>query len=177
MASQHKGSKTEHSGKPDTTSPRGMLYLKEAGLYQLIFSSKLPKAIEFQRWIFEEVLPALRREGQYQMIWQEARDGGKVTRHTFTDALAELYRYAVARDEFHHEDSLLYMNYTKLVNKAVGVEAGERDNLPAQKLFEIEQCENICAKVIDTGMAQNKTQSEIYEACKEKFNAWKDLTE
>ena len=63
MASQSKGRETRPLEKPDTTSPRGMLYVKEAGLYQLIFSSKLSKAIEFQRWIFEEVLPALRREG------------------------------------------------------------------------------------------------------------------
>ena len=178
MASQSKGGVLPPFGKSvgeakDTTSPRGMLYIKEAGLYQLIFSSKLPQAVEFQRWVFEEVLPSIRKYG----YWREVREDGKITRRTFTDVLAELYRYAVARDEFHHEAAILYTNYSKLVNKAVGVEAGERGTLTAQKLFEIEQCENICAKAIDTGMSAEKAQSEIYAACKEKLNAWKDLTE
>lgn len=149
------------------------LLVNEPGFYRLIFKSRTTKAKEFQRWVFHKVLPAIRLQGQ----WQEARDGGKVTRRTFTDVLAELFTYSIKRDEFHHEDTILYTNYTKLVNKAVGVEAGERDTLTAQKLFEIEQCEKICAKIIDAGMSAEKPQSEIYEACKEKLNAWKDLTE
>lgn len=39
--------------------------LKEAGIYQLIFSSKLPHAQQFQQWVFEEVLPSIRKTGSY----------------------------------------------------------------------------------------------------------------
>ena len=39
--------------------------LEEAGIYQLIFGSKLPSAEKFQDWVFEEVLPAIRKTGQY----------------------------------------------------------------------------------------------------------------
>lgn len=38
------------------------IFLKEPGLYKLIFSSKLPKAKLFRKWVFEEVLPALRKK-------------------------------------------------------------------------------------------------------------------
>lgn len=156
---------------------RGNILVNEAGLYRLVFTSRMPKAREFQRWVFHEVLPALRREGQYQIVWQEARDKGKNTRRNLTDALAELYPYLVGRGEFHHEDSLLYNNYSKLVNKTVGIEAGMRDNLSVKTLFEIDQCENICAKTVAEGMASDKSGSEIFAACKEKLATWKSLTE
>lgn len=42
-------------------------YLSEPGIYQLLFSSKHPKAVEFQRWVFEDVLPKLRASGGYVM--------------------------------------------------------------------------------------------------------------
>ena len=42
-----------------------IMLLKEAGIYQLIFKSKLPSAEKFQDWVFEEVLPSIRKTGQY----------------------------------------------------------------------------------------------------------------
>lgn len=37
----------------------------ESGLYALIFGSKLESAQRFKRWVTSEVLPAIRRNGQY----------------------------------------------------------------------------------------------------------------
>lgn len=45
----------------------GTNYLSEPGLYQLIFASKTDWAKQFQRWVFEEVLPKLRASGGYIM--------------------------------------------------------------------------------------------------------------
>lgn len=41
--------------------------INESGLYSLILSSKLPKAKKFKRWITSEVLPTIRKTGQYQI--------------------------------------------------------------------------------------------------------------
>ncbi|QEI03566.1 BRO-B [Spodoptera cosmioides nucleopolyhedrovirus] len=41
------------------------VFISEAGVYALIMRSKLPAAEEFQRWLFEEVLPELRKNGKY----------------------------------------------------------------------------------------------------------------
>lgn len=46
---------------------RGGLFINESGLYSLILSSKLPSAKKFKRWVTSEVLPALRKTGQYQV--------------------------------------------------------------------------------------------------------------
>lgn len=45
---------------------RNMTIINESGLYSLILSSKLPSAKKFKRWVTSEVLPALRKTGQYQ---------------------------------------------------------------------------------------------------------------
>lgn len=46
---------------------RGMTIINESGLYSLVLSSKLPSAKKFKRWVTSEVLPTLRKTGQYQV--------------------------------------------------------------------------------------------------------------
>lgn len=41
--------------------------INESGLYSLILSSKLPGAKRFKHWVTHEVLPALRKTGQYSL--------------------------------------------------------------------------------------------------------------
>lgn len=43
------------------------MIINESGLYCLVLSSKLPSAKKFKRWVTSEVLPALRKTGQYQV--------------------------------------------------------------------------------------------------------------
>ena len=40
-------------------------FINEGNLYRLITRSKLPKAQEFEEWIFDEVLPSIRKNGCY----------------------------------------------------------------------------------------------------------------
>jgi prophage antirepressor-like protein len=44
---------------------RQMLTVKEPGLYELIFRSDKPAAQRFRVWMFEKVLPSIRRTGSY----------------------------------------------------------------------------------------------------------------
>jgi prophage antirepressor-like protein len=44
-----------------------MLTVTEPGLYRLIFKSRKPVAKRFQRWVFHEVLPAIRKTGSYSL--------------------------------------------------------------------------------------------------------------
>lgn len=43
------------------------IIINESGLYSLVLSSKLPSAKKFKRWVTSEVLPTLRKTGQYQV--------------------------------------------------------------------------------------------------------------
>ena len=49
------------SGNPNVT------IINESGLYSLVLSSKLPQAKAFRHWVTHDVLPALRKTGEYKM--------------------------------------------------------------------------------------------------------------
>lgn len=44
-----------------------MLVINEAGMYALIFGSKLESAKKFKKWVTSEVLPSIRRTGSYEI--------------------------------------------------------------------------------------------------------------
>lgn len=44
---------------------QSLIMVNEPGLYQLIFGSKLEAAERFQKWVYEEVLPSIRKNGFY----------------------------------------------------------------------------------------------------------------
>ena len=52
-----------HPQNPDKTIE--MNFIPEGDLYRLIIRSKLPAAERFERWVFDEVLPAIRKTGGY----------------------------------------------------------------------------------------------------------------
>ena len=43
------------------------VYINEEGLYKLMFHCKLPVAKKFQKWIFKEVLPNIRKTGRFEL--------------------------------------------------------------------------------------------------------------
>ena len=58
----------EDKGVTKCYTPGGdqdMTIINESGLYSLVLSSKLPTARKFKRWVTSEVLPSIRRTGQY----------------------------------------------------------------------------------------------------------------
>lgn len=42
-----------------------MLFIPESDLYRLIVNSRLPSAQQFESWVFEDVLPSIRKHGLY----------------------------------------------------------------------------------------------------------------
>ena len=59
-------------GELSGSSPLGHIeriatYLSEAGLFELLCKSEMPAARPFQDWLFEEVLPTIRRTGSYSL--------------------------------------------------------------------------------------------------------------
>ncbi len=45
--------------------PRGLNMIREPDLYRLIINSHLPAADRFEQWVFETVLPTIRKTGSY----------------------------------------------------------------------------------------------------------------
>ena len=49
--------------------------IPESDVYRLIVHSKLPTAKRFEKWVFEEVLPTLRKQGTYSI---QQKEGGEI---------------------------------------------------------------------------------------------------
>ncbi|AKR17389.1 BRO-E [Urbanus proteus nucleopolyhedrovirus] len=65
------------------------VFISEAGVYALIMKSKLPAAEKFQRWLFEEVLPELRRKGTYSINDQQQTSSSSTEIVNYDKKLAE----------------------------------------------------------------------------------------
>ena len=50
---------------PTNGGEQEMLFITEGDVYRLITHSKLPTAEKFERWVFDEVLPSIRKHGMY----------------------------------------------------------------------------------------------------------------
>ena len=83
-------------GNPNTT------IINEAGLYSLIFFSKLPAAKKFKHWVTHEVLPSIRKYGFYECARTELTEQEMV--HIRNKAWrSELYYRQNAREKFKKE--------------------------------------------------------------------------
>lgn len=89
----------EEKGKEILRTPGGpqeMLVVNESGLYALILRSNKPQAHAFRKWVTNEVLPALRRTGSYEV--KNARQVERDNENAYRQLLKELNREMLWND-------------------------------------------------------------------------------
>ena len=78
-----------------------MLFIPEGDVYRLIVHSKLPSAERFEKWVFDEVLPTIRKHGAYitrEKLWEMATSPEAMMK-LCSDLLAEREKNAALREE------------------------------------------------------------------------------
>lgn len=55
---------------PTASGIQEMLVIREPDVYRLVVKSRLPSADRFEQWVFEDVLPTIRRTGRYGDVQQ-----------------------------------------------------------------------------------------------------------
>ena len=56
---------------PDSSpdhNAKNAIYINEPGLYSLVMRSEKPEATAFKKWVMTEVLPSIRKTGQYRIL-------------------------------------------------------------------------------------------------------------
>ena len=96
--------------------------------------------------------------------WLLTREKGKLVRRKETDTIQDLIVYAITQGS--QNASKLYMTYSKLVNKLVGIEANSRDTIEFKQLISVQQLEDLFSKVIKDNMNKKVYYKEIYQRCK-----------
>lgn len=101
--------------------------------------------------------------------WLETRKQGKLIRKEETNIIQKLVEYAKEQGSSHAD--MLYMTYTKLANKMVGITS--RDTATNAQLNDLSTMERLIAKVVLDGMEQGKHYKEIYKDSKERLETVK----
>lgn len=113
-----------------------------------------------------EQMESLLRERQ-TTEWLQCRNKGKLVRRNETDMLQQLILYAQEQDKDANA-KFVYSNYTKLVNKTVGIETGQRNTCSFETLTRIMIVEDIIQNTIKICLMQRMYWKEIYSVCREK---------
>ena len=160
------------SYKDDTGKSNKMYRMNRDGFSILAMGFTGKKAMEW-KWAYINAFNQMEsfiREKSTQ-AWIETRRAGKLTRKAETDTIQKLVQYAKSQGSTHAD--MLYMTYTKLANKMAGVQ--KRDEATVMQLNNLSLMENIILHVIDTGILTGMHYKEIYQACKKRLEAVKDL--
>jgi hypothetical protein len=116
----------------------GENFLKEAGVYKLIFKSNKPAAERFQNWLAEEVLPRIRQYGAYipgntpeQIIGNGiSAMSGMIPLHDHYDRI----NYYLERDKkFVERDNRFYLDRFKGLKKDIIYDGGAIFNYVVDK--------------------------------------------
>ena len=93
-----------------------------------------------------------------------ARMDGKAVRQAETGAIADLVEYAKARGS--KSADAYFANVTKMTNKLLGIESGQRDSLDARQLNDVAILERIVANAISDGISAKMYYKEVYQLAK-----------
>jgi len=114
---------------PTNSGVQAINYIPEGDIYRLIVSSKLPSAEKFEKWVFDEVIPSIRKTGGYNLP------------QTYSEALRALADKA-------EEAERLALENKELLPKAEFFDAvtDSKDAIPMAEV----------AKVLNMGVGRNK---------------------
>ena len=116
--------------------------IKENILYELVFKSRKQKAFDFRQWVFREVLPSLRKHGEYRM-------NGKLIRRSLTDTIKT---EICEKTDNPNEKRFAYSNFTKLIYKSLGLpNQVDRSALSDEQQEQLARKENLVSAMIADG--------------------------
>ncbi|MDC4238421.1 Bro-N domain-containing protein [Pasteurella multocida] len=102
-----------------------LMFINEPNLYRIIFRSNKKEAVEFQNWVFEEVLPQIRKTGKYEVQSQQLAlpepDYKLTAIQNSEETLAliiQLYSYCFQAHEM--QEKLQNTNIAKLIENQIG---------------------------------------------------------
>jgi len=106
--------------------------------------------------------------------WQQSRLTGKKARRDETDIIL-MKLIPLAETQGSKNSGKLYMTYSKLVNSILGIDAGQRGNLPLSYIDAIKFLERAIENIISIEVNKGTHYKEIYQVCKVKCQIIKEL--
>lgn len=163
-----------HTGtyKADNGHTYRKVYMNRDGFSLLVMGFTGKKALEWKlQYIkaFNKMESIIREKAT--LTWEESRREGKLTRQAETDTIKRLVEYAKEQGSTHSDK--LYMAYSKLANNIAGV--SKREEATITQLNNLSLIEHIILCVVNDGIMQEKNYKEIYQECKNRLEAVREL--
>jgi len=109
------------------------------------------------------------RDARKQLAERDiARLDGKQVRRLETDAIKNLVEYAKASGS--SKPDMYYMTLTKMTNKALGIESGQREKMDARQLQLLKLAETMVEIAIRDGLKAELHYKDIYRLCKDRVS-------
>ena len=96
-------------------NPQGEYVMPESDVYRLIVKSAKPEAERFERWVFEEVLPSIRKTGGYTLPKAQPS-------HTLADALKLSKEAARVARAFGFDRNMIALSANNLAKTVTGID-------------------------------------------------------
>ena len=141
-------------------------FIPENIFYLLAMKADNDAATKFQIWIANEVIPSIRKTGNYSVKPQIdertalTRIGGKDTRKNETSAIKLFVDYSQSQGD-DRDPKKIYANFSILANQAAGIPNGGRDGANYRQLNICDMVENMIRQVLIRGMAAGKHYAQI----------------
>jgi len=143
-------------GNPNT------ILINEAGVYQLIFGSKLPDAKEFQKWVFEEVLPSIRNVGGYLDLDRPEVRALTIDVRTRLTEMFDYFTFFCEWISVEQSDQAI-RSLTRIANNLAGIHTGGRNDANTEQLLKLSIIESSFSKTISKRLKK-------YISFREKFS-------
>lgn len=106
--------------------PQETITINESGLYSLILTSRKESAKQFKKWVTSEVLPQIRKTGQYTPDAKPTKKQTIGTMRPDNDKLFENYRIVLPKDTYHGLQDTITRLQAELIQS-------EREHLQTQR--------------------------------------------
>lgn len=133
---------------PTNGGNQNMKFITEGNLYRLIVKSKLPQAEQFEKWVFDEILPQIRLTGGYLPVEKEESDEEFLARALL-----------VAQKTMDKKDVIILQQHQKIKEQEVFVQSYNR-MIASDGLFNMKEV----ALLLDFEIGRNK----LYELLRDK---------
>lgn len=153
---------------------RDTIVINESGLYSLVFKSKKHEAKEFRKWVTREVLPSIRKTGQYSSKIDNLIDQ-KVER-LFSKRIRLSLSDAIEQTDLNNKmHGWGYKNITDFVYKLVlgvnckkykeqnNIDGNLRDSLDTRQLKLISHIENVVKDLVLSGLDYDQIKDFVSE--------------
>lgn len=150
----------------DDGQPHKMYYMNRDGFTLLAMGFTGKKALEFKlKYIaaFNKMEKFITEKQSAEYL--EARAAGKLVRKEETDTIKKLVEYAKEQGSGHAD--MLYVTYTRLANKIVGI--SKREQASTIQLSNLTFIERAIWHTIEEGMRLCLHYKEIYQMCKARM--------